>query len=61
MRAITTGNIWGYLWSKLAYGALLFATALTDASIVLSVTVTLPPANTPAPNTWSPEKETSYA
>ena len=32
-RAIMTGNIWGYLWSKLAYGALLFATALTDASI----------------------------
>ena len=32
-RAITTGNIWGYLWSKLGYGALLFATALTDASI----------------------------
>jgi len=32
-RAVLTGNIWGYLWSKLAYGALLFATALTDASI----------------------------
>ncbi|HTO83822.1 MAG TPA: 2-dehydropantoate 2-reductase [Methylomirabilota bacterium] len=32
-RAILTSNIWGYLWSKLAYGALLFATALTDASI----------------------------
>jgi 2-dehydropantoate 2-reductase len=32
-RAIVTGNIWGYLWGKLAYGALLFATALTDASI----------------------------
>lgn len=31
--AITTTNIWGYLWSKLAYGALLFATALSDASI----------------------------
>jgi 2-dehydropantoate 2-reductase len=28
-----TGNIWGYLWSKLIYGALLFATALTDDSI----------------------------
>ena len=26
-------NIWGYLWGKLAYGAMLFATALTDASI----------------------------
>jgi len=32
--AIITGNIWGYLWGKLGYGALLFATALTDATIV---------------------------
>ncbi len=31
--AIVTPNIWGYLWSKLIYGALLFATALTDDSI----------------------------
>jgi len=31
--AVLTDNIWGYLWAKLAYGALLFATALTDASI----------------------------
>lgn len=31
--AVLTGNIWGYLWSKLIYGALLFATALTDDSI----------------------------
>jgi 2-dehydropantoate 2-reductase len=31
--AILTDNIWGYLWSKLIYGALLFATALTDDSI----------------------------
>ena len=31
--AITTSNIWGYLWGKLAYGAMLFATALTDAPI----------------------------
>jgi len=31
--AILTENIQGYLWGKLAYGALLFATALTDASI----------------------------
>jgi 2-dehydropantoate 2-reductase len=31
--AIITSNIWGYLWSKLAYGAQLFATALTHASI----------------------------
>jgi 2-dehydropantoate 2-reductase len=31
--AVLTPNIWGYLWSKLIYGALLFATALTDESI----------------------------
>ncbi|MEZ4866556.1 MAG: 2-dehydropantoate 2-reductase [Caldilineaceae bacterium] len=31
--AIMTGNIFGYLWGKLAYGAQLFATALTDDSI----------------------------
>jgi len=31
--AVTTPNIWGYLWGKLAYGAMLFATALTNASI----------------------------
>ena len=31
--AVTTANIWGYLWGKLVYGAMLFATALTDASI----------------------------
>ncbi len=31
--AVLTGNIWGYLWGKLVYGALLFATALTDDSI----------------------------
>jgi 2-dehydropantoate 2-reductase len=28
--AVLTDNIWGYLWGKLAYGAMLFATALTD-------------------------------
>jgi len=32
-RAVLTTNIWGYLWGKLAYGALLFATALTNDSI----------------------------
>ncbi len=32
-RAVLTANIWGYLWGKLTYGALLFATALTDDSI----------------------------
>ncbi len=31
--AVLTANIRGYLWGKLAYGAILFATALTDASI----------------------------
>lgn len=31
--ALLTPNIWGYLWGKLGYGAMLFATALTDASI----------------------------
>ena len=32
-RTIMTANIWGYLWGKLAYGAQLFATALTHDSI----------------------------
>ncbi len=32
-RARLTDNIFGYLWGKLAYAALLFATALTDAPI----------------------------
>jgi len=32
-RAIVTANIWGYLWAKEAYGAMLFATALTNDSI----------------------------
>ena len=31
--AVLTPNIWGYLWGKLAYGAMLFATALTDDSM----------------------------
>ena len=31
--AILTDNIWGYLWGKLAYGAMLFATALTRDSM----------------------------
>jgi 2-dehydropantoate 2-reductase len=31
--AVTTDNIWGYLWAKLGYGALLFGTALTNESI----------------------------
>jgi 2-dehydropantoate 2-reductase len=32
-RAVLTRNIFGYLWAKLAYGAMLFATALTNESI----------------------------
>jgi 2-dehydropantoate 2-reductase len=32
-RAAATPNIWGYLWGKEAYGAMLFATALTNDSI----------------------------
>ena len=32
-RAIVTPNIWGYLWGKEAYGAMLFVTALTNESI----------------------------
>ncbi|CAM3246333.1 2-dehydropantoate 2-reductase [Deinococcus saxicola] len=31
--AILSPNVFGYLWSKLAYGALLFATAITNDSI----------------------------
>ncbi|WP_025897112.1 ketopantoate reductase family protein [Sneathiella glossodoripedis] len=31
--AILTHNIWGYLWGKLGYGAMLFATALTPDSM----------------------------
>lgn len=32
-RAVLSRNIWGYLWGKLIYGSLLFATALTNDSI----------------------------
>jgi len=31
--SILTTNIWGYLWGKLSYGAMLFGTALTDDSM----------------------------
>ena len=31
--AIASANVWGYLWSKLAVGAMIFATALTDDGI----------------------------
>jgi 2-dehydropantoate 2-reductase len=37
---ITTTNIYGYLWGKLAYGAMLFATALTNMSIADAFTAT---------------------
>jgi 2-dehydropantoate 2-reductase len=32
-RTMVTANIWGYLWGKEAYGAMLFATALTNDAI----------------------------
>jgi len=32
-RASATANVWGYLWGKEAYGAMLFATALTNDAI----------------------------
>ena len=32
-KAVLTDNIWGFLWGKMIYGALLFATALTDDAI----------------------------
>ncbi len=32
-RASATDNLWGYLWGKEAYGAMLFANALTNDSI----------------------------
>jgi 2-dehydropantoate 2-reductase len=31
--AILSDDVWSYLWGKLAYGAMLFATALTDDSM----------------------------
>jgi 2-dehydropantoate 2-reductase len=31
--SVVTDNIWGSLWGKLAYGAMLFGTALTDESM----------------------------
>jgi 2-dehydropantoate 2-reductase len=34
--AVLTDNIWGYLWGKLAYGAMLFATALTMDSMTVN-------------------------
>jgi 2-dehydropantoate 2-reductase len=31
--AVLSSNVWGYLWSKLAYASMLFATAVTDDPI----------------------------
>jgi len=39
-RAVVTANIWGYLWGKEAYGAMLFATALTNESIADALAMT---------------------
>lgn len=39
-RAVVTPNIWGYLWGKEAYGAMLFATALTNESIADALAMT---------------------
>jgi 2-dehydropantoate 2-reductase len=39
-RAMVTSNIWGYLWGKEAYGAMLFATALTNESIADALAMT---------------------
>ena len=35
--AIITRNIWGFLWGKMAYGAQLFVTALTNESIAAAL------------------------
>lgn len=43
--AVLTENIWGYLWGKLAYGAMLFATALTPDSMAANFAA---PARIPA-------------
>ena len=43
--AVLTDDIWGYLWGKLAYGAMLFGTALTPDSIADNFA---DPARTPA-------------
>ena len=36
-RAAASQNVWGYLWTKEAYGAMLFATALTNDSIAVAL------------------------
>jgi 2-dehydropantoate 2-reductase len=43
--AVLTDDIWGYLWGKLAYGAMLFATALTPDSMAANFA---DPARAPA-------------
>ncbi len=37
-KSILTTNIWGYLWGKLSYGAMLFGTALTQDSMSANFT-----------------------
>lgn len=39
-KATMTSNIWGYLWAKLAYGAMLFATALTNEPVAKALSAT---------------------
>lgn len=43
--AVLTPDIWGYLWGKLGYGAMLFATALTPDSMTTNFA---DPARSPA-------------
>jgi 2-dehydropantoate 2-reductase len=43
--AVLTDDIWGYLWGKMGYGAMLFATALTDDSMAANFA---DPARSPA-------------
>ncbi len=46
--AIVTPNIWGFLWGKLAYGAQLFVTALTNEAIA-DASPTLPIVTSTSP------------
>ncbi len=43
--AVLTDDIWGYLWGKMGYGAMLFATALTNDSMAANFA---DPARAPA-------------
>ena len=68
-RAMVTPNIWGYLWGKEAYGAMLFATALTNESIADALAMASVPADctsrwrarfwpSPRPETFGPKRST---